>query len=474
MSSLKDFQINKNNFKEYVDLLLQFGVRVENIVNFTQLIQRVGVDYNGFSDFIIAIMSMGVYVDDFVPFLCYLYSFGVVYDKASPKNKNDPCNFFTFLKIMKSYNLTYTNANDGRKKFMNAIDNFVYILSYGKEKVNCTSERILASMSIDNMNKTTSIIDTGKNASTQPKYCKYLIEPEPSNFNRTHPIAVSLTRLMDKVRELDPNLNDFANLNRFAAKGELGFNSDADTVIVNGASTFTLNLMDPKTKIMPNEELLRVSFQNYTRIFYNSSTELTNNDTPPLDVRTLTTFMTDNDGLDEFKNLVEKLSLPTDVMDKVVDRMISYNIANNGKKDTQNAYNSMNTTINTTKLFPYFSIAFIRKYIAKSPDMGIPKDDKVNSAKNPLNIRCEPYNKAGYNIQKCSDTFTTMKRGSGCGGAPQYSEISTTSQIWQSPLSSSVQPVQIAGHSPLANLTILNPSSYVTANTSKNYTPANW
>ena len=434
LGELKKFGITPSTFVPYTNKLLAFGVKYDNIVEFTSYVSTIGVKYSGFNDFINIVMSMGVYRKDFIPFLCYLYSFGVSYSPESGSK------FFKFLSSMKSYGLTYTPATTGGYKFMNAINNFVYLLSYGEKNISCENPM----ENIKSLEK--------------PPYFKYYFPFKPNTLD---PIEVPLTKIMDICRTLDNGLNDFANENQYIKLKRIGFNSDAARLSGGG---FTLNLPTNGNQV-PYKNVLESSYRLFMNRFINSNQNKEN----ILDVPSVTTFMEQKEY-----DILRKGLIQVDTFYKVLERMEQYNISQFGKVDLMTVYNGRNISINTMKLFPYYSINNIINYIATSPNMKIPCKQPDGSAErpelNPNCTRCKPYINVGYDTQACSDTFTTL--------GSEYSSEKTIGPMWNS--ITQLLPVQPIHKNldflqpPKTTLTIQNPSMYASYGNGDTFSNVNW
>jgi hypothetical protein len=434
INSLNEFHITQYNFVEYTTLLLDFGVRVKTVKDFTNYITIIGVKYEGFKKFISIVMKLGVRMPDFVTFLCYIYSFGVTYD-----GDNDNSVFYKFLNTMISYGLLYKPAPDGMPgiAFMNAIDNFVYMVTRAQNKIDCAKASELMSKK-----------------SKVPQYVKYFFRPsEGVHLPANSPISRPIVDILDVIQTHDKELKDFAIKNRFIESGKLGFTPN--TVIINGQ--FSLNLFDESLGRVPNIRSLYGDFYTFTNKFIVSQSKL-------IDIIALTSHIVES----EYRILREKKYFSIQTLITTLERMEKYNIETNGKPDFANAYNKYAETINMLKMFPYFSQAVIVKYFSTSSDLDIPKDD-IRATMNPDNLRCKPYINVEYNQNDCKkELFTNYSTGFG------------SSYNWNNSISSKTSPVQIYHNPNVLNqqtpplLTIQNSNLFATYNPRDKYSNVNW
>jgi hypothetical protein len=463
LDKMRQFGVTPESVLKYTNKLKMFRIKYSNFVSFTVYIDTIGVKYATFDPFIDAIMSIGVYAEDFVPFLCHLYSFGIMYD-ASPNSM-----FFRFIEKMRDYGITYMRADDGGNRFTNAIKNFIFILTYGIQSLDCSVPVIdirIESDAQENQLKTNAkdMVKKGETIKSRFDYAKYFFEFKATSQD---PITVPLTKIIDICKSIDPNIYDIIHLNPYAKMNKIGYISDV--VVTSGGG---IDLNEPsENKVIPYPVSFKTSYRGFMKFFVETdaknevktgamrqmeyaeqSVENINVKQSILDVPLVSTFMEDLDGKNEYKNLKlnNKISIP--IVHGITEKMEKYNKMNNGKHEKKSNYANYNLSINTMRIFPNFSVAYMIYFIKNSPNMAIVINDP-NSSKNPDNTRCTPYNKVKYDIQDCGESFTG------------YNE--STQLILNN--SANARPVQLNGKQ-----RTIQSSHYDTWNPKPTFSNANW
>jgi hypothetical protein len=479
MDEMVAFGVTNQNVINYTNKLSEFGIKYNNFLSFTIYIRTIGVKYSGFDKFINAIMQLGVYAKDLLSFLCYMYEFGITYED------NDNSDFFKFINIMNTYGLRYVPVSneDQSIRFTNAVQNFVYIISRGEDILRCDVQTIdtdAAESREKITNNAKTMVTTGKNKYKIKNYARYMF---PFTHNSRDSITITIPALMDICKTLDPELLDFCTLNPSIKAGKLGFICDGSS----DNNGYNLNLPDANGKIT-NSRALHLSYRKFMKYFTSSGdVNETRGRTQPvstgprdiineiksgnsdnksiIDVGLVTTFMQDTADKDsmeprnEYNNLYNKQRLTRPDLIVIIKRMETYNTTNHGDADKATVYAYYNLTLNALKMFPNFSIAYIKFFIQNSPDMNIPPtlNDKPHprAAANPQLTRCSPYIKVEYDKKLCSESF---------GSRLNYSQTT-----WSAP-SISGQPVQMVGG---AKPTIQS-NSFTTLKRNDKYATANW
>lgn len=409
LDKMREFGVTSENIIKYTNKLRDFRIKYSNYLSFTVYIQTIGVTYSGFDEFIGAILSLGVYAEDFVPFLCHLYSFGITYEP------NADSQFFKFIRSMTQYGITYVPSGDpnyGGMKFTNAIKNFIFLLRYGVDSLDCTVSQVDTGMSTDAQEtqlraNAKEVVKKGETVKINRDYARYFFD---FTYVDTDPITVPLTKIIDICKSMDPEMRDIVYLNPYAAQNKIGF--------VPNITTSGANNTPDANKVIPYPNEFRKNYRAFMKFFTDTNVEsqvkggksqsYEGEDKPIsvflLDVALVTTFMKDADGDNEYKDL-KKGILSISKLQKASQRMQDYNSSNN--VENRPVYATYNISINTMRLFPYFSIEYMKYFMMNSPNMRISRIHK-NAAKNPENGRCPPYIKVGYDEQECSNTFTTM------------------------------------------------------------------
>lgn len=453
LDKMKNFGVSPENVLKYTDKLKMFRIKYSNYVPFTVYIDAIGVKYSGFDAFIEAIMSLGVFADDFIPFLCHIYSFGVTYD-ASPDSM-----FFRFIGKMRDYGIMYIPAEDGGNKFINAIKNFIFYLSYGIESLECSLPQIDVMSSVETQENqlkgdAKNMVAKGEGIVTKNNYARYFFDFTPTPQD---PITVPLTQIIDTCKSMDPAIRDIVNLNPYVRMKQIGFVSDAVTTVNGG---FSLNQPD-ENKVIPYPDTFKKSYRAFMYFFAQTNAvseiksrlkrEFGDLQIYSLDVPLVTTFMEDTDGKLEYKNIRNKGIISVSSLQTITNRMEVFNKSNHGNYQKRSVYATYNVSINTIRLFPYFSAEYIKYFFKNSPYMTYSMAHP-NAAQNPDNTRCTPYIKVKYDVQDCSETFT------------EYN--SSGKLIFDS---NSTLPVQIGGKQ-----TTIQSTQYGTWDPRNTFSAANW
>lgn len=414
MDEMLAFGVSNQNVIAYTNKLSEFGIKYNNFLSFTIYIRTIGVKYSGFDVFINQIMKMGVYAPDLLSFLCYLYEFGVTYED------NPNSQFFQFIDLMDRYGLRYVTVSneDQSIRFTNAIQNFVYIISRGQDTIQCSVENIQTDSANSReviTNNANTMVKVGEEKKRK-NYARYMF---PFTPNSEDSIIITIPQLMDVCKTIDEELLDFCTLNPYIRTGKLGFNCDITT------APFNLNLPNPATgKLDPSSrQALHISYRKFMKYFAERDvmSDLTSQNTNKkaiIDVALVTSFMQDTAEsnsaimLNEYNNLSQRKILTPQTIMKVLTRLENHNISENGNADNSSVYAYYNMTINAIKLFPNFSIKYIKYFIENSPDMNIPRTlpngkPHPRASSNPENTRCSPYIKVDYDKKGCSETFTS-------------------------------------------------------------------
>ena len=412
MEELQKFGVDTNNMKEYVDMIYDFGVRYSDIKEFTIYISKVGVTWSTFKDFITTLMNFGVRMKHLISFMCYVYSFGIIYEPSYSSV------FYQFLRSMQQYQLDYNGmSTNGKPKFINAMEMFVFLLERGGKKIDCSNPMKIV------------------NEPPVVKYVDMYFEEGNSELDGRM-IPYPLETIMMAIKSVDTNLTDFKDATAFD-------NLNNDTQI-----PFTSYAKVVNTRLELNET--HQDGQLSYRTMYSFLKKIvgsygTNKQSDMLKRLFMTGFMDDTIVDKEFQVYLTQRTISLAKLRELTVRIEAWNKGNNGKSpETINAYNDVVDMLNIMKIFPNFCIKLMEQYV-RGPDFNIPKND-VNMALNPKNIRCAPYMKVGYREEDCPNQttltpFTTLR-------SSETTSISPTSVG---------SPVQITQHQQYGNYSSANP-----------------